>query len=168
MLSSWGSSNYRPSAPFLFEVASQFKKNCHFGDYYYYYYYQNVYCRFDATSADRARLCDRSHRAGRPSVGDRLCLLPRAGAPATRLRQPRRRRRADVQRRRLVVLLPDGVEDVLADGRRQHDDDGRRLRPAGVCGEENCGQREEHREWDDDGGSASSRRRRGVHRGVMA
>ena len=38
MLSSWGSSNYRPSAPFLYEVASHVK-NCHFGDYYYYYYY---------------------------------------------------------------------------------------------------------------------------------
>ena len=36
MLSSWGSSNYRPSAPFLYEVASHVK-NCHFGDYYYYY-----------------------------------------------------------------------------------------------------------------------------------
>ena len=34
MLSSWGSSNYRPSAPFLYEVASHVK-NCHFGDYYY-------------------------------------------------------------------------------------------------------------------------------------
>ena len=33
MLSSWGSSNYRPSAPFLYEVASHVK-NCHFGDYY--------------------------------------------------------------------------------------------------------------------------------------
>ena len=33
MLSSWGSSNYRPSASFLFEVASHVK-NCHFGDYY--------------------------------------------------------------------------------------------------------------------------------------
>ena len=31
--SSWGSSNYRPSAPFLYEVASHVK-NCHFGDYY--------------------------------------------------------------------------------------------------------------------------------------
>ena len=31
MLSSWGSSNYRPSAPFLYEVASHVK-NCHFGD----------------------------------------------------------------------------------------------------------------------------------------
>ena len=29
--------NYRPSAPFLYEVASHVK-NCHFGDYYYYYY----------------------------------------------------------------------------------------------------------------------------------
>ena len=29
-----GSSNYRPSAPFLYEVASHVK-NCHFGDYYY-------------------------------------------------------------------------------------------------------------------------------------
>ena len=28
-------SNYRPSAPFLYEVASHVK-NCHFGDYYYY------------------------------------------------------------------------------------------------------------------------------------
>ena len=37
-LSAWGSSNYRPSAPFLYEVASHVK-NCHFGDYYYYYYY---------------------------------------------------------------------------------------------------------------------------------
>ena len=35
MLSSWGSSNYRPPAPFLCEVASHVK-NCHFGDYYYY------------------------------------------------------------------------------------------------------------------------------------
>ena len=34
MLSSWGSSNYRPSTPFLYEVASHVK-NCHFGDYYY-------------------------------------------------------------------------------------------------------------------------------------
>ena len=34
MLSSWGSSNYRPTAPFLYEVASH-DKNCHFGDYYY-------------------------------------------------------------------------------------------------------------------------------------
>ena len=31
MLSSWGSSNYRPFAPFLYEVASHVK-NCHFGD----------------------------------------------------------------------------------------------------------------------------------------
>ena len=38
ILSPWGSSNYRPSAPFLYEVASHVK-NCHFGDYYYYYYY---------------------------------------------------------------------------------------------------------------------------------
>ena len=38
MLSSRGSSNYRPSAPFICEVASHVK-NCHFGDYYYYYYY---------------------------------------------------------------------------------------------------------------------------------
>ena len=29
-----GSSNYRPSAPFLYEVASHVK-NCHFGNYYY-------------------------------------------------------------------------------------------------------------------------------------
>ena len=36
ILSSWGSSNYRPSAPFLYEVASHVK-NCYFGDYYYYY-----------------------------------------------------------------------------------------------------------------------------------
>ena len=36
-LSSWGSSNYRPSAPFLYEVASHVK-NCHSGHYYYYYY----------------------------------------------------------------------------------------------------------------------------------
>ena len=40
ILSPWGSSNYRPSAPFLYdyEVASHVK-NCHFGNYYYYYYY---------------------------------------------------------------------------------------------------------------------------------
>ena len=31
ILSPWGSSNYRPSAPFLYEVASHVKK-CHFGD----------------------------------------------------------------------------------------------------------------------------------------
>ena len=31
----WGSSNYRPSAPFLYEVASHVK-NCDLGDYYYY------------------------------------------------------------------------------------------------------------------------------------
>ena len=31
--SPWGSSNYRPSAPFLYEVASHVK-NCHFSDYY--------------------------------------------------------------------------------------------------------------------------------------
>ena len=39
-LSSWGSGNYRPSAPFLYEVASH-DKNCHSGHYccYYYYYY---------------------------------------------------------------------------------------------------------------------------------
>ena len=36
ILSPWGNSNYRPSAPFLHEVASHVK-NCHFGDYYYYY-----------------------------------------------------------------------------------------------------------------------------------
>ena len=36
MLSPWGSSNYRPSAPFLCEVASHVK-NCHFGDYGYCY-----------------------------------------------------------------------------------------------------------------------------------
>ena len=30
----WGSSNHRPSAPFLYEVAS-YVKNCRFGDYYY-------------------------------------------------------------------------------------------------------------------------------------
>ena len=36
MLSPRGSSNCRPSAPFLYEVASHVK-NCHFGDYYYYY-----------------------------------------------------------------------------------------------------------------------------------
>ena len=35
ILSPWGSSNYRPSAPFLYEVASHVK-NCHCGDYYYY------------------------------------------------------------------------------------------------------------------------------------
>ena len=35
-LSSWGSGNYRPSAPFLYEVASHVK-NCHSGNYYYYY-----------------------------------------------------------------------------------------------------------------------------------
>ena len=29
ILSPWGSSNYRPSAPFLYEVASHVK-NCHF------------------------------------------------------------------------------------------------------------------------------------------
>ena len=33
-LSSWGSGNYRPSAPFLYEVASHVK-NCHSGHYYY-------------------------------------------------------------------------------------------------------------------------------------
>ena len=33
-LSSWGSSNYRPSAPFLYEVASHVK-NFHSGHYYY-------------------------------------------------------------------------------------------------------------------------------------
>ena len=33
MLSPWGSGNYRPSAPFLYEVAGDVK-NCHFGDYY--------------------------------------------------------------------------------------------------------------------------------------
>ena len=32
--SSWGSSNYRPSAPLLYEVAS-YVKNCHSGHYYY-------------------------------------------------------------------------------------------------------------------------------------
>ena len=38
-LSSWGSSNYRPSAPFLYDVASHdHVKNCHSGHYYYYYY----------------------------------------------------------------------------------------------------------------------------------
>ena len=31
ILSPWGSSNYRPPAPFLYEVASHVK-NCHFGD----------------------------------------------------------------------------------------------------------------------------------------
>ena len=36
ILSPWGSSNYRPSVPFLYEVASHVK-NCHFGNYYYYY-----------------------------------------------------------------------------------------------------------------------------------
>ena len=36
-LSSWGSGNYRPSAPLLYEVASHVK-NCHSGHYYYYYY----------------------------------------------------------------------------------------------------------------------------------
>ena len=35
-LSSWGSGNYRPSAPILYEVASHVK-NCHSGHYYYYY-----------------------------------------------------------------------------------------------------------------------------------
>ena len=40
ILSSWGSSNHRRSAPFLYEVASRVK-NRHFSDYYYYYYY---YC----------------------------------------------------------------------------------------------------------------------------
>ena len=35
-LSTWGSSSYRPSAPFLYEVASHVKKNCHSGHYYYY------------------------------------------------------------------------------------------------------------------------------------
>ena len=34
ILSLCGSSNYRPSAPFLYEVASHVK-NCHVGDYYY-------------------------------------------------------------------------------------------------------------------------------------
>ena len=34
--SMWGSSNYRPSAPFLYGVASHVK-NCHSGHYYYYY-----------------------------------------------------------------------------------------------------------------------------------
>ena len=38
ILSPWGSSNYRPFAPFLYEVASHVK-NCHFGDSYYYYEY---------------------------------------------------------------------------------------------------------------------------------
>ena len=45
MLSPWGSSNYRPSAPFLHEVASHVK-NCHFGNYYYYLYlsiYLSIY-----------------------------------------------------------------------------------------------------------------------------
>ena len=42
ILSPRASSNYRPSAPFLYEVASH-DKNCHFGDYYYYYYYYNSY-----------------------------------------------------------------------------------------------------------------------------
>ena len=37
MLSPWGSGNYRPYAPFLYEVASHVK-NCHFGAYYYYNY----------------------------------------------------------------------------------------------------------------------------------
>ena len=37
-LSSWGCGNYRPSAPFLYEVASHVK-NCHSGHYYYYYYW---------------------------------------------------------------------------------------------------------------------------------
>ena len=39
MLSTWGSSNYRPSAPFLYAVASHVK-HCHFdfGEYYYYYF----------------------------------------------------------------------------------------------------------------------------------
>ena len=36
ILSSWGSSNYRPSAPFLYDVASHVI-NRHFDDYYYYY-----------------------------------------------------------------------------------------------------------------------------------
>ena len=36
-LSPWGSSNYRPPVPFLYEVASHVK-NCHFGNYYLYYY----------------------------------------------------------------------------------------------------------------------------------
>ena len=40
-LSPWGSGNYRPSAPFLYEVASHVK-NCHFGDYYYYYYKNRI------------------------------------------------------------------------------------------------------------------------------
>ena len=35
-LSSWGSGNYRPSAPFIYEVASHVK-NCYSGHYYYYY-----------------------------------------------------------------------------------------------------------------------------------
>ena len=34
-LSSWGSGNYRPSAPFLYEVASTLN-NCHSGHYYYF------------------------------------------------------------------------------------------------------------------------------------
>ena len=37
ILSSWGSGNCRPSAPFLYEVLSHVK-NCHFSDYYYYIY----------------------------------------------------------------------------------------------------------------------------------
>ena len=41
-LSSWGSSNYRPSAPFLYEVASHVK-NCHSGHYYYYYYVEHTF-----------------------------------------------------------------------------------------------------------------------------
>ena len=46
-LSSWGSGNYRPSAPFLYDVASHVK-NCHSGRYYYYYYYY-YYTRWFAT-----------------------------------------------------------------------------------------------------------------------
>ena len=42
ILSPWGSSNHRPSAPFLYEVASHVK-NCHFGDYYYFYYFYYFY-----------------------------------------------------------------------------------------------------------------------------
>ena len=42
ILSSWGSGNYRPSAPLLYEVASHVK-NCHSGHYYYYYYYNLCY-----------------------------------------------------------------------------------------------------------------------------
>ena len=38
ILSAWGSSNYRPYAPFLDEVATHVK-NCHFGDYYLVFFF---------------------------------------------------------------------------------------------------------------------------------